>query len=144
MNAKMKSFLHIIAGTTMLLLGIMPAYGSALLKPDTTSDSRWAYIYFDRIILNSASSWVHRKADRHTGHQDLSDRWYYHYGTQIRSFDQRRYYERNRSNQKSTIYSQPNYAPKSFRYRKPTQMRDHIPRNSFRYRSPFPRGRIGQ
>ena len=141
----MKSLRHIIIGTTMLLWGFIPAFGNSWLNPKTNFANRWTYIFFDRIIDDYAGLLRdYEKAHRHSDYRNLNDRWYYHYGRKLKSDDKDRYYQGYRNMPKANIYTQPNYTPKNYMHRKPIQIREHIPRNSFRYRSPFPRARIGQ
>ena len=140
----MKSSLQIIVGTTILMSGSFPAFGNSLLNPNTHANNRWTYIYFDRILYNHGGlDWDRERANRRAGNRNLNDRWYYHYGQKLQSDNKHPYYQGKGHIPRDSVYSQPNYTPRSFKYRKPTQIRDHIPRNSFRYRSPFPRARIG-
>ena len=141
----MKLLHHFIVGITMLLWGLTPALGNDLLKPKTHFDNRWTYIFFDRIIDDYAGLLRdYIKAHRQPDYRNLNDRWYYHYGHKLKSDDKYQYHQGYSRMPKASIYTQPNYTPKNYRHRKPIQIREHIPRNSFRYRSPFPRARIGQ
>ena len=140
----MKSFLQIIVATTILMSGPFSVFGNRLLNPKTLSDNRWTYIFFDRILYDyNGLDWDRNRVDRRAGNRNLDDRWYYHYGQKLQSDSKLSNYQSRGFIPKDNIYSQPNYTPKSNKYRKPTQIRDHIPRNSYRYRSPFPRARIG-
>ncbi len=140
----MKALLQTIVATTVLLSGSFPAFGNSLLNPKTHSDNRWTYIFFDRILYNYGGlHWDRNRGNRRAGNRNLNDRWYYHYGQKLRSDNQHPYYQSRGYIPEDNVYRQPNYTPKNNKYRKPTQIRDHIPRNSFRYRSPFPRARIG-
>ena len=140
----MKPFLHIIVGTSILLSGLSPSFGNSLVNPKPHSGKRWTYIFFDRIIYDYFG--LHRDHEtvyRHSEFRRLYDRWYYHYGHKLKPDDKPPYYQSYGFKLEDNIYSQPNYTPKNYLHRKPIQIREHIPRNSFRYRSPFPRARIG-
>ena len=141
----MKTLRHIIVGLTIWLSGLTPAFGNSLPNPKPHIDNRWTYIFFDRIIYDYAGLlWYYERTHRHSGYRNLNDRWYYHYGQKLKPDDKHRYHQSYRNMPKANIYTQPNYTPKNYIHRKPIQIREHIPRNSFRYRSPFPRARIGQ
>jgi hypothetical protein len=138
----MKLLIAIIVGTSIMLLGLTPVFGISWLGGKTHSVNRWTYIFLDRYIYDYAGShYDHERVYQQSGYRHDNDRWYYHYGQKLKPYNKQRYYQDREYIGKARVYSQPQYPPQNYMHRKPIQLRDRIPRNSFRYRSPFPRAR---
>jgi hypothetical protein len=141
----MKLLIAIIVGTSIILLGLTPVFGISWLESKTHSVNRWTYIFLDRYIYDYAGLYLnHERVNRLSGYRHPNDRWYYHYGQKLKPYNKQRYYQDRGYIGKARVYSQPQYPPQNYGHRKPIkpiQMRDRIPRNNFRYRSPFPRAR---
>ena len=141
----MKLRTSIIVGTSILLLGIIPVFGISWPGGRAHSENRWTYIFLDRYIYDYAGSYLnHERNYRPSGYRQPDDRWYYHYGQKLKPYNKQRQYRDHGYMPKARVYSQPQYPPQNYGHRKPVrpiQIRDRVPRNSFRYRSPFPRAR---
>lgn len=66
----MKLLFSIIAGTSIMLSGLPPAFGTSLLRGKTQSVNKWPYSFGDRYIYdNAGSSWNYDSAYKHNGYQ---------------------------------------------------------------------------
>ena len=139
----MKLLFSIIAGSLIILTGLSPVFGFVLprINPDKGSPYGFGYHYdYD----NAGATWDHERIYRHPGHRPHYNRWYYHYGHKPQPYNKHRYYPSHGDRHKAHIYSRHKYAPKNYIHRKHIQLRDRIPRHSFRYTKPFHRVRIGK
>ena len=156
----MKLLLSIVAAWLISLAGLSAAFGFELPKvtPDKGSPYRFGHHYdYD----NAGSNWNHGKAYRHPGDRHHYSRWYYHYGHEPYPYIKHRSYPYRKHRysaykkhglypgigfrNKTHIYSRHKYAPKGYTHRKHIQLRDRIPRHSFKHTRSFNRGvRIGR
>lgn len=139
----MAMFLSITAVLWIILFVLGPASGFVLPRIDPVKGSSYGFGYhYD--YNNAGSSWDHKRAYRHSQHRLNFNRWYYHYGHKPQQYYKYKYYPGPGDRHRSPVYSRHKYSPKKYSYRKPAQLRDRIPRQSFRHSRSFNRVRIGR
>ena len=139
----MKLLFSILAGSLIILSGLSPAFGFVLprTKPAKGSPYGFGYHYdYD----NAGSSWDHERVDRHSGYRHHYNRWYYHYGQRTQNYNKHRHYLNPGDRYKDHIYSRHKYNSKNYIHRKHIQLKDRIPRHSFRHTKAFHRVRTGR